>query len=320
MPKRKLLQIGDITPRMADNLQAEFDIIKYFEFADKDRVVAENEQEIVCVLTDGHWGVPDNLMERLPNLKIVSSYGVGYDAIDANLAASKGVVVTNTPEVLNDEVADTAIMLWLAVYRKLIQADKWARLGTWKKEGSFPLTRSVQNQKVGILGLGRIGETIAKRAKAFDAEIHYHSRTEKDNGYSYHASPKKLAENVDVLFVITPGGSATKHLVNKSVLEALGKSGTLINVSRGSVVDEEALIKALQKGTLGFAGLDVFEAEPFVPDELKAMENVVLTPHIGSATFQTRQAMGDLTCDNLLSFFRSGKVFTAVPECSNLNV
>ena len=320
MPKRKLLQIGDITSRMANKLEAEFDIIEYFKFANKEKLITEHEQEIVCVLTDGHWGVPDNLMERLPNLKIVSSYGVGYDAIDANLAASKGVTVTNTPEVLNDEVADTAIMLWLSVYRQLIQADKWVRQGTWKKEGSFPLSRSVQNQKVGILGLGRIGETIAKRAKAFDAEIHYHSRTEKNNDYSYHASPKKLAENVDVLFVITPGGNATKHLIDESVLKALGKSGTLINISRGSVVDEKALIKALQTGTLGFAGLDVFEAEPFVPDELTAMENVVLTPHIGSATIQTRQAMGDLTCDNLLSFFRSGRVFTAVPECLELNV
>ena len=320
MPKPKLLQIGDITPRMASRLEANFDIIEYFKFEDKKKIISENETEIVCVLTDGHWGVPDNLMERLTKLEIVSSYGVGYDAIDANFAASKNIVVTNTPEVLNDEVADTAIMLWLAVYRQLIQADKWARLGTWEKKGSFPLSRSVQNQKVGILGLGRIGETIAKRVKAFEAEIHYHSRSPKNNNYHYHVSPKELAKNVDVLFVITPGGNTTKHLVDEGVLKALGKSGTLINVSRGSVVDEKALIESLQTGTLGAAGLDVFEAEPFIPDELKNMTNVVLTPHIGSATTQTRQAMGDLTCDNLLSYFKSGKVFTPVPECSNLNV
>lgn len=320
MPKRKLLQIGNITPRMTDRLQADFDIVEYFKFENKDRLVADNQDEIVCILTDGHWGVPDNLMDRLPNLEIISSYGVGYDAIDANFAASKNIVVTNTPEVLNDEVADTAILLWLAVFRQLIQADKWARQGTWEKEGSFPLSRSVQNQKIGILGLGRIGETIAKRAKAFEAEIHYHSRSKKNNDYHYHVSPKELAENVDVLFVITPGGNATKHLVDLGVLKALGKSGTLINVSRGSVVDEKALIEALQTGALGSAGLDVFEAEPFIPDELKNMKNVVLTPHIGSATTQTRQAMGDLTCDNLLSYFKSGRVFTPVPECSNLNV
>ena len=207
MPKPKLLQIGDITPRMASRLEADFDIIEYFKFEDKKKIISENEKELVCVLTDGHWGVPDNLMERLTKLEIVSSYGVGYDAIDANFAASRNIVVTHTPEVLNDEVADTAIMLWLAVYRQLIQADKWARLGTWEKKGSFPLSRSVQNQKVGILGLGRIGETIAKRVKAFEAEIHYHSRSPKNNNYHYHVSPKELAKNVDVLFVITPGGN-----------------------------------------------------------------------------------------------------------------
>ncbi len=320
MPKRKLLQIGNITSRMSDRLSDNFDIIEYFKIQNKEKMISRNAKEIVCVLTDGHWGVPDNLMERLPNLEIVSSYGVGYDEIDADFAASKKILVTHTPDVLNDEVADTAIMLWLAVYRQLIPADRWARQGNWEKEGSFPLSRSVQNQKVGILGLGRIGETIAKRVKAFEAEIHYHSRSQKNNNYHFHASPKKLAENVDVLFVITPGGNATRNLVDESVLEALGKSGTLINVSRGSVVDERALVDALQKGTLGAAGLDVFEKEPFIPIELKNMTNVVLTPHIGSATAQTREAMGDLTCDNLLSYFKSGKVFTPVPECSKLNI
>ncbi len=205
MPKRKLLQIGSITSRMADRLEADFHIIEYFKFQNKEKLISDHAKEIVCVLTDGHWGVPDNLMERLINLEIVSSYGVGYDAIDADFAASKNIVVTHTPEVLNDEVADTAIMLWLAVYRQLIQADRWARQGNWEKEGSFPLSRTVQNQKVGILGLGRIGETIAKRVKAFEAEIHYHSRSQKNNDYHFHVSPKELAENVDVLFVITPG-------------------------------------------------------------------------------------------------------------------
>ena len=250
MPKRKLLQIGNITSRMADRLEADFHIIEYFKFQNKEKLISDHAKEIVCVLTDGHWGVPDNLMERLTNLEIVSSYGVGYDAIDADFASSKNIVVTHTPEVLNNEVADTAIMLWLAVYRKLIQADRWVRQGAWEKEGSFPLSRSVQNQKVGILGLGRIGETIAKRVKAFEAEIHYHSRSQKNNDYHFHVSPKELAENVDVLFVITPGGSATRHLVDESVLKALGKSGTLINVSRGSVVDEKALIKAVSSTTL----------------------------------------------------------------------
>jgi len=190
MPKRKLLQIGNITSRMADRLEAEFDIIEYFKFQNKAKLISDHAKDIVCVLTDGHWGVPDNLMERLTNLEIVSSYGVGYDAIDADFASSRNIVVTHTPEVLNNEVADTAVMLWLAVYRKLIQADRWVRQGTWEDKGSFPLTRSVQNQKVGILGLGRIGETIAKRVRAFEAEIHYHSRTPKNNDYHFHVSPK----------------------------------------------------------------------------------------------------------------------------------
>ena len=320
MPKHKLLQIGDITSRMANRLADNFDIIEYFRSVDKKKLIAEHVKEIECILTDGHWGVPDNLMERLPNLKIVSSYGVGYDAIDANFAVSKNITVTHTPDVLNDEVADTAIMLWLATYRNLIQADQWVRTGNWEKKGAFPLSKTVQKQKVGILGLGRIGETIAKRVKAFDAEVHYHSRSKKNNNYQFHASPKELAKNVDVLFIITPGGNETKHLVDASVLKALGTSGTLINISRGSVVDERALIEALQTGTIGAAGLDVFDAEPFVPIELKNMPNVVLTPHVGSATNETRQAMGDLTCDNLLSFFKTGQVLTPVPECLKLNV
>ena len=238
MPKHKLLQIGDITSRMANRLADNFDIIEYFRSVDKKKLIAEHVKEIECILTDGHWGVPDNLMERLPNLKIVSSYGVGYDAIDANFAVSKNITVTHTPDVLNDEVADTAIMLWLATYRNLIQADQWVRTGNWEKEGAFPLSKTVQKQKVGILGLGRIGETIAKRVKAFDAEVHYHSRSKKNNNYQFHASPKELAKNVDVLFIITPGGNETKHLVDASVLKALGTSGTLINISRGSVIDK----------------------------------------------------------------------------------
>ena len=320
MPKHKLLQIGDITSRMFNRLADNFDIIEYFRSVDKKKLIAEHVKEIECILTDGHWGVPDNLMEKLPNLKIVSSYGVGYDAIDANFAVSKNITVTHTPDVLNDEVADTAIMLWLATYRNLIQADQWVRTGNWEKEGAFPYPKPFKNRKLDILGLGRIGETIAKRVKAFDAEVHYHSRSKKNNNYQFHASPKELAKNVDVLFIITPGGNETKHLVDASVLKALGTSGTLINISRGSVVDEKALIKALQTGTIGAAGLDVFDAEPVVPNELKNMPNVILTPHVGSATNETRQAMGDLTCDNLLSFFKTGQVLTPVPECLKLNV
>ena len=241
-----LLQIGNVTERMKNRFDALFDVHVWFDQQDQDAFVDTHGALVVGISTDGHWGVPDNLLARLPNLKVVSSYGVGYDAIDANDAAARGILVSHTPNVLNDEVADTAIMLWLATSRRLVQADKWARSGQWERDGAFPLTRSVQNRQIGILGMGRIGETIAKRASGFDATIHYHSRTPKDVNYIYHSTVKELADAVDVLFVITPGGASTYHLVNDEVMNALGAEGMLINVARGSVVDETALIAALQ--------------------------------------------------------------------------
>jgi lactate dehydrogenase-like 2-hydroxyacid dehydrogenase len=243
---------------------------------------------------------------------------VGYDAIDVAAAAARGVIVTHTPEVLNDEVANTAILLWLAVSRRLVPADRWVRSGDWQANGAFPLARSVQNRTLGILGLGRIGRTIATRAQAFGARILYHDSVRQEVPYAFCADPVELARAADVLICTTPGGAATRHLVNRAVLEALGPEGILINVSRGSVVDEAALVAALEAGTLGGAGLDVFEDEPRVPDALTALETVVLTPHIASATVETRQAMGDLACDNLSQFLRDGTVLTPVPECRHL--
>ena len=304
---------------MADQLTAEFSIIEYLATEDKNELIRQIGSEIEAILTN--WrGVPDNLIDRLPNLKIISSYGVGYDSIDAKAAAHKNIFVTNTPGVLNDEVADTAIMLWLSVYRQLIEADRWVRSGDWARIGAFPLTKTVQRKKVGILGLGRIGLTLAKRLSAFNAEIYYHSRKKKNVDYHYEKTVENLAEQVEVLFICTPGGSNTENLVDKKVLKALGPSGTLINVSRGSVVNELVLIEMLKKREIAAAGLDVFEAEPNISSEFKLLKNVVLTPHIGSATFETRQAMGNLTCQNLKAFFNHQKVLTPVPECSNLKI
>ena len=318
MTKPILLQIGNVTQRMKNRFDELFDVHVWFDQQDPDTFVADHGSGVLAIVTDGHWGVPDQLLARLPNLKVVSSYGVGYDAIDADDAAARGILVSHTPNVLNDEVADTAIMLWLATSRRLIQADKWARSGQWERKGAFPLTRSVQKRQVGILGMGRIGETIAKRAIGFDSTIHYHSRAPKDVNFIYHSTVNDLAAAVDVLFVITPGGTATTHLVNTDVINALGPQGILINVSRGSVVDETGLIAALQEGRLGSAALDVFEHEPTIPDALKTMENVVLAPHIGSASVETRQAMGDLTCDNLERYVQDQTVVTPVPECAHL--
>jgi lactate dehydrogenase-like 2-hydroxyacid dehydrogenase len=319
MTKPILLQIGNVTERMKNRFDALFDVHVWFDQTDQDAFVDTHGADVVGIATDGHWGVPDNLLARLPNLKVVSSYGVGYDAIDADDAADRGILVSHTPNVLNNEVADTAIMLWLATSRRLVQADKWARSGQWERDGAFPLTRSVQKRQVGILGMGRIGETIAKRALGFDATIHYHSRTPKGVDFIYHSTVKELADAVDVLFVITPGGASTYHLVNDEVMNALGAEGMLINVARGSVVDETALVAALQDGRLGSAGLDVFEQEPKIPDALKDMENVVLLPHVGSASVETRQAMGDLTCENLERYMQDGTVVTPVPECAAFN-
>lgn len=317
--KPHLIQVGNVNERMTARLNAEFVVHKWFDVQDKDALLAEVGDKVIAISTDGHWGVPDNLFERLANLRVVSSYGVGYDGIDTDAAVRHNVLVAHTPNVLNDEVADTAIMLWLAVSRGLVRADAWVRSGAWESKGAFELTRSIQKRTVGILGMGRIGETIAKRAAAFDAKIVYHSRTSKPVPYDYYDDLTAMARDCDVLMVITPGGAATKHLVNAEVLEALGPDGILINVARGSVVDEAALVDALQSGKLGAAGLDVFEAEPKVPQALKDMDNVVLLPHVGSATIETRRAMGDLTCDNLSQYLRNGTVITAIPECAHLN-
>lgn len=316
--KPNLLQIGNFTDRMAAALTPHFTIHRLFEQTDRAGFLADHGASITAICTDGHWGIPEDVFEACPNLKVAASYGVGYDGVDTKRAVANGILVSNTPDVLNDEVATTALMLWLAVSRELVPQEAWARSGRWEAEGNAPLTRSVQGRVVGILGLGRIGETTARYVEAVGASVHYHSRNQKDVPYTYHATPVALAEAVDTLIVITPGGAETRHLVNAEVLEALGPEGTLINVARGSVVDEAALVAALQDGRLGAAGLDVFEAEPRIPDALKTMENVVLLPHVGSATVETRQAMGDLVCDNLIEWLKTGGLKTPIPECRAL--
>ena len=317
--KPDLLLIGPATPRMMERFYADFTVHVLFDQEDRDDWLAANGASITAVATDGHWGLTPAPIDRLPNLRVISSYGVGYDGIDAEGAAARGVIVAHTPDVLNDEVADTAILLWLAVSRRLVPADRWARSGDWESKGGFELTRSVRNRTVGMVGLDRIGQTIARQAEMFDAEILYHARSEWDVPYTYCASLVDMAERSDVLICITPGGAETRHLIDAPVIDALGLEGILINVSRGSVVDEAALVEALSSGRLGGAGLDVFEAEPMIPDALKSMDNVVLTPHVGSATVETRRAMGDLTCDNLSNFLHTGAVLTPVPECRELN-
>jgi lactate dehydrogenase-like 2-hydroxyacid dehydrogenase len=270
------------------------------------------------VLTDGHYGVPEDWMDAMPNLALISNYGVGYDAIDVDLSVSRGILVTHTPQVLNDEVATTALMLMLASYRNLLASDAYVRAGRWPEEGQMTLSRSADNRRVGILGLGRIGLALARKLEPFHADIAYHNRTPRDVPYRYYDDLAEMAAACEVLFVVTPGGADTRGIVNRKVLDALGPEGLLVNVSRGSVVDEPALVAALQEGRLGAAGLDVFADEPNVPEALFTMPNVVLTPHIGSATFETRSAMGNLVVDNLLQHLADGRVISPVPECRDL--
>ena len=317
--KPDLLIIRKVSDRMTARLSAEFTVHPLFDQPDQAGFLADHGAAMTAVLTNGHDGLRPDQMAALPNLKIVSSFGVGYDAIDANAAAERGIVVTHTPNVLNDEVANTALLLWFAVSRRLVPNDAYVRAGRWENEGSTPPTHSVQDRTVGIVGLGRIGQAIADRLAVFDSTVVYHSRSQKDVSYRYYADLTEMAADSDVLICITPGGPETKHLISKQVIEALGSDGILVNVSRGSVVDEAALVKSLRDGKLGGAGLDVFANEPKVPEDLFSMANVVLQPHVGSATYETRQAMGELACENLIRWVQGGNVLTPVPECRHLS-
>lgn len=313
-----LLVIGEITTEMRDRLEDRFDLHDAHRIDDMTSFLGGKGDTVGYVLTDGHYGVPEDWMDAMPNLALISNYGVGYDAIDVDLSVSRGILVTHTPQVLNDEVATTALMLMLASYRNLLTSDAYVRAGRWPEEGQMTLSRSADNRRVGILGLGRIGLALARKLEPFHADIAYHNRTPRDVPYRYYDDLAKMAAACEVLFVVTPGGADTRGIVNRKVLDALGAEGLLVNVSRGSVVDEPALVAALQEGRLGAAGLDVFADEPNVPEALFTMPNVVLTPHIGSATVETRSAMGNLVVDNLLQHLADGRVISPVPECRDL--
>ena len=265
----------------------------------------------------GESAVGADLMAQLPALEMVSIMGVGYDGVDVGAAIERKVVVTHTPNVLNDEVADLAIGLMLCVARRIPQADQYVRNGRWAAEGAMPLARKVSGARLGIVGLGRIGQAIADRALAFGMSVAYTARSAKPGlAYPFYASALALAAQVDFLVVITPGGAGTFHMIDAQVLKALGPRGYLINVARGSVVDEAALLEALEKGVIAGAGLDVFEKEPHPLQAFYKLDNVVLTPHMASATHETRQAMADLAVANLQAHFSGKPALTPVPECS----
>ena len=295
-----------------------FDVLAPDGHADLDAVLHERGAEVRAIASAGHGRLDGDLMARLPRLEIISNFGVGYEHIDAAEAARRGVVVTNAAGSLDDEVADTAMALLLMTVRELPAAERHLRAGRWE-QAPYPLTpATVSGRRMGIAGFGRIGEAIARRAEVFGVEIVYHNRRPKDSPYRYYPSLLEMARDVDTLMVVLPGGEATRGVVDADVLRALGPDGILVNVGRGTAVDEPALVDALRSGTIRSAGLDVFADEPHVPQALVEMDHVVLLPHVGSASIPTRDAMGRLCVDNLLAWFQTGVPLTPVPESSEL--
>lgn len=314
MKHAEILMLAPMMPSVVSALEGQFTLRRAWEAPDPDAFVAAVAGGIGGIAAGGHVPVDGPLFDKLPRLEIVSSFGVGYDHVDAREAGRRGLVVTNTPDVLTDEVADLTIGLLLSTLRHLPQADRYLREGGWL-EKPYPLTPTLRGRKVGILGLGRIGKAVAQRLEGFGVAISYHGRSKQaDVPYGYHGSLLELAAAVHVLICVAPGGAETRNIVDREVLEALGPDGVLINVGRGTVVDEQALVEALKAGAILSAGLDVFADEPRVPSELIAMPNVVLLPHVGSASVETRRAMGQLVVDNLLSWFSGKGPLTPVPE------
>ncbi|XP_047316961.1 glyoxylate/hydroxypyruvate/pyruvate reductase 2KGR-like [Impatiens glandulifera] len=297
---------------LEQELHNRFNLIRYWNFPDKAEFFKENSGLIRAVVGSGHAGADAKLIEALPKLEIISSFSVGLDKVDLTKCQEKGIRVTNTPDVLTDDVADLAIGLMITTLRRIPASDRYVRSGLWKK-GDFKLTTKFSGKSVGIIGLGRIGQAIGKRAEAFGCPISYYSRSIKpDSNYKYFPTVIELAANCQILVVACALTSETRHIVNREVIDALGPKGFVINIGRGPHIDEGELISALVEGRLAGAGLDVFENEPNVPKELAELENVVLTPHVGSGTVETRKAMADLVIGNLEAHFSNKPLLTPV--------
>ena len=309
-----ILVPAPVSPEMEEALAARFRLHNLWQAKDQASFLADCAPRIRGMARTFPSTVGKEIIDRLPRIEIISSYGVGYDSVDAGYAARKGILVTNTPDVLNEEVADTALGLLLMTVRRLGAAERYLRAGNWSG-GDFPLTASLRNHTVGIVGLGRIGLAIARRLEASRIGIAYHNRTPRtDVPFRYFPDIRSLAAAVDTLLLVLPGGAATKNIVDASVLDALGPEGFLINIGRGSAVDENALIAALAEKRIAGAGLDVFMNEPNIDPHVLELDNVVLLPHVGSASTETRRAMGALVVDNLISWFDHGRPLTPVPE------
>ena len=311
--KTTILIPSRLHPRVTARLKEQFDIVTVANPAEPMLSQAEIEAVRGAAVSGAF---PKALVDMYPNLEVIANFGVGYDGVDVKAAAARGIIVTNTPDVLNDEVADTTIALLLNTVRQLPQAENWLRQGRWVKDGPFPLSPlSLKGRHVGLYGLGRIGIEIARRLEPFKVKISYHTRSPRsDVAYGYQPSLKALAQAVDTLICIVPKTAETFKTINGEILADLGDRGVLINVGRGWTVDEDALIAALEQGVIAGAGLDVFQDEPNVPEGLLKFTNVSLLPHVASASVPTRDGMADLVADNLISWFSTGRALTPVSE------
>lgn len=308
-----VLQVASLSDELTSALRERFDA-RVLPPDDRDAYLRTHGADVTVAVTGGSTGVDADLLAALPRLGAIVNLGAGYESIDVAAAARRGIPVSNTPDVLSDAVADLTVGLIIDVFRRISASDRYVRAGNWATNGSYPLARQVTGSRVGILGLGRIGHAIADRLSAFRCPVSYHNRRELDDvPYAYAQSARALAAGSDVLVIAIGGGPGTHHLVDREVLEALGPDGVLINVGRGSVVDEKALVEALDAHRIHGAGLDVYEDEPHVPAALLDRDDVVLVPHIGSATTQTRRAMADLVLENVEAFLTTGKLVTPVP-------
>ncbi|MES2980273.1 MAG: 2-hydroxyacid dehydrogenase [Pseudomonadota bacterium] len=313
MNRPRILMNGRLLPQLEAVLAERYEMTSLSQQGSPDAFLAQHGAKFAGLVTSAKTGATAGLINALPALEVLSVFGVGYDAVDVAAAHARGIPVGYTPEVLNDCVADTAMGLLIDVARKFSASDRHVRQGLWPK-AAFPLATRVSGKRLGIVGLGRIGQTIARRASGFDMDIRYHNRRERtDVSFVYEPSLQALAEWCDFLMIASAGGAETRHLISMDVLKALGPKGFLVNISRGSVLDEMALVEALEQGVIAGAGLDVYDDEPHVPERLRQLDQAVLFPHIASATHETRQAMADLVLDNLETYFATGHVKVAVP-------
>ena len=310
---QQIVRVGPVNPTVAQALDEDYGtLVLPTEPAEREAFLAEHGERIRLAVCSGKIGVDTQLMHQLPQLEAIINFGVGYDATDVAQATERGIPISNTPDVLTDCVADTALGLYLMTLRSLGSAERFVRDGSWATGANFPLTTRASGKRVGILGLGRIGQAIVDRLEAFGCEIHYHNRSQKPVDYTYQPSAAALAEAVDVLVVAAAGGPESAGLVDAEVLSKLGPDGFLVNIARGSVIDEPALVDALQSKTIAGAGLDVFAHEPHVPEQLLELENVVLLPHLGSGTRETRADMASVVLENLRSYLEHGTLVTPI--------